>query len=241
MAGEVAGAASVKMPARIIGVLGMHRSGTSCLTGSLEEAGLELGEAHTWNPHNLQGNRENQQFVDFNDAVLEDNGAAWDKPPGQVSWSSARIAQATDLLASHGHEPLFGFKDPRALLILDGWKAIFPDIEFVGIFRHPNAVARSLEKRSGKPWEESLKLWYAYNSAMYREYKLKPFPILNFDDDEETLDSKMLGVIAQMGLSREEDGEKFYNSDLKNNSESDGPSLPWKLGRLYKKLKKVGL
>ncbi|HBM84618.1 MAG TPA: sulfotransferase family protein, partial [Halieaceae bacterium] len=31
-------------PRRVIAILGMHRSGTSCLTGSLQEAGLELGE-----------------------------------------------------------------------------------------------------------------------------------------------------------------------------------------------------
>ena len=60
-------------PRRVIAILGMHRSGTSCLTGSLQEAGLELGEHHTWNPYNRKGNRENQDFVDLHDAILAAN------------------------------------------------------------------------------------------------------------------------------------------------------------------------
>ena len=71
-------------PLEILCVLGMHRSGTSCLTGSLQEAGLYLGDCHTWNPHNLKGNRENQEIVDINDRVLADNGGAWDAPPERV-------------------------------------------------------------------------------------------------------------------------------------------------------------
>ena len=38
------------MPDRVVCILGMHRSGTSCLTGSLQQAGLFLGDCHTWNP-----------------------------------------------------------------------------------------------------------------------------------------------------------------------------------------------
>ncbi len=239
---EAANTSDFKMPARIIGVLGMHRSGTSCLTGSLEEAGLALGERHTWNPHNLKGNRENQHIVDLNDSILEDNGAAWNKPPsGTVTWRPERVEAARALLADHADEPIFGFKDPRALLTLDGWKAIYPKLEFVGIFRHPNAVARSLDKRSSISRAEAMKLWYAYNSALYREYKVNPFPILCFDDDEDTLDRKIVSVMADMGLSRKDDTERFYSAELKNNVDVDGPSLPWRVGRLYKKLKKAGL
>lgn len=41
-------------------ILGMHRSGTSCLAGSLQEAGLYLGEVNTAAPHNAKGNRESR-------------------------------------------------------------------------------------------------------------------------------------------------------------------------------------
>ena len=229
-----------QLPARVICILGMHRSGTSCLTGSLQEAGLALGECHTWNPHNLKGNRENQQFVDLHDIILKDNNAAWDNPPTNPVWSAEHVAAATQLLAEHAGEPVFGFKDPRAMLVLEGWKSIYPALEYVGIFRHPNAVAKSLEKRSGMSWEASLNLWYAHNSVMYQEYKAKKFPILDFDDDEAVLDEKIATVAKEMGLTVSGDEEKFYSPDLKNNKETDGPALPWKIRRLYKKLKKAG-
>jgi hypothetical protein len=225
---------------RVVAVLGMHRSGTSCLTGTLQEAGLFLGDCHTWNKHNERGNRENQKFVDLHDDILKANGGAWDAPPARVIWSAEHIARAKELLADHTGEPNFGFKDPRALLAIDGWKAVFPAIEFVGIYRHPNAVAKSLQKRSSKSREESLRLWYAYNRILYKEYKKKPFPILNFDDDEEVLDEKIFRVAGEMGFAHQSGEEKFYTADLKHNDAAGGPSLPWKVGRLYNKLKKAG-
>jgi hypothetical protein len=229
------------MPARVVAILGMHRSGTSCLTGSLQESGLFLGDCHTWNKHNEKGNRENQKFVDLHDAILEANGGAWDMPPSKVIWSDEHVARGMELLAEHGGESNFGFKDPRALLVLDGWKALFPAIEFVGIYRHPNAVAKSLEKRSSKSRNESLDLWYAYNSIMYREYKRHQFPILNFDEDESILDEKIFRVAGDMGLDGSAGDEKFYTAELRHNDASGDGTLPWKVRRLYKKLTKAGL
>lgn len=228
-------------PERVVAVLGMHRSGTSFLTGTLQEAGLFLGECHTWNKHNEKGNRENQKFVDLHDAILAENSAAWDAPPAKVIWSDEHIAIAQKLLADHAGEPNFGFKDPRALLVLDGWKALYPSIEFVGIYRHPNAVVKSLEKRSSKTRDESLKLWYAYNRILIREYRKSPFPILNFDDDEAVLDEKIFRVANKMGFSHESGEEKFYAADLKHNDGLGGPALPWRVKRLYNKLTKSGL
>jgi len=228
-------------PRRVVAILGMHRSGTSCLTGTLQEAGLSLGDCHTWNKHNEKGNRENQQFVDLHDAILADNAAAWDDPPAKVVWGEKHIAEARRLLAEHAGEANFGVKDPRAMLVLDGWKALFPTIEFVGIYRHPNAVAKSLEKRSSKNREESLRLWYAYNKILYREYKKKPFPILNFDDDEAILDEKIFRVAGEMGLSHGGGEDKFYTAELKHNDALGGPALPWRVKRLYNKLVKSGL
>jgi hypothetical protein len=225
------------MPTRVVAVLGMHRSGTSCLTGSLQHAGLFLGDCHTWNKHNEKGNRENQKFVDLHDAILAANGGAWDAPPNNAIWRDEHIAWARDLLVAHAGEPNFGFKDPRGLLVIDGWKRLFPNIEFIGIYRHPNAVAKSLEKRSNKTREESLNLWYAYNSVLYREYLKKPFPILCFDDDEAVLDEKIVRAASQMGLNRQNPEEKFYTSELRHNDGSGDAMLPEKITQLYQKLK----
>ena len=232
---------NLEAPERVVAVLGMHRSGTSCLTGTLQEAGLFLDDCHTWNKHNEKGNRENQKFVDLHDAILEANSAAWDMPPAKVVWGAEHIDAARKLLEDHAGQPNFGFKDPRALLVLDRWKALFPSIEFVGIYRHPNAVVKSLEKRSSKTREESLQLWHAYNRILYREFRKKPFPILNFDDEESVLDDKIFRVADKMGFSHDSGEEKFYTAELKHNDGVGGPPLPWRVRRLYRKLEKSGL
>lgn len=237
MGGQAVSEVGNKVPARLVVVLGMHRSGTSCLTGSLQNAGLSLGDCHTWNKHNEKGNRENQKFVDLHDAILAANGGAWNEPPGKVIWRDEHIAWAKELLQAHAGEPNFGFKDPRALLVIDGWKELYPKIEFIGIYRHPNAVAKSLQKRNYKSREEWLELWYAYNSILYREFKKEPFSILCFDDDEAVLDKKIVRAAAQIGLSRQHAEEKFYTSELRHNDGSGEEPLPWKIKRLYRKLK----
>jgi hypothetical protein len=225
------------LPSRVVGVLGMHRSGTSCLTGSLQEAGLFLGDCHTWNPHNLKGNRENQKFVDLHDDILKESGGAWDNPPADVKWSEKHYQWAIDLLQDNASMPVFGFKDPRVLLVLEGWKAVFPDIEFVGIFRQPNEVARSLAMRGEIKRQKALQLWYTYNRLLYREYKKKPFPLLCFDDDEDVLQDKIRRVVVQLGLASSEERQDFYSSELRAAIVGEQQPLPWKVRRLYYKLK----
>jgi hypothetical protein len=228
----------VSSAGKVICVLGMHRSGTSCLTGSLEEAGLPLGNCHTWNPFNLKGNRENQDFVDLNDEVLAANGGAWDKPPPRVVWSPEHLERARQLVEQAEGKTLFGFKDPRTLLVLDGWKAACPNLQFVGIFRHPESVASSLMSRSEMPRDESFALWYRYNQALYKEYKRQAFPLLCFDESEEQFHSKLNGVIGQLGLSMPESEQRFYDGQLKSASAAAGSRLPWMTARLYRKLRK---
>lgn len=223
----------------MIAVLGMHRSGTSCLTGSLEEAGLFLGERHTWNPYNLKGNRENQAFVDFHDGVLAANGGSWDRPPARVSWSPAQSRQAVQLLDSYPRARLLGFKDPRALLLLEGWRKVVPQLECVGVFRHPEAVAQSLRNRSNLEREHALKLWYVYNSALLREHRRGAFPLLCFDEDGATFQRKVVALAAALGLPRQPDASRFYDDGLKQYSAEGLAGLPWRVRRLYRNLRRV--
>ncbi len=68
-----------------IAILGMHRSGTSCLAGSLQQAGLYLGEVVEQAPHKKRGNRESLVIRSLNDRLLEENGGAWDSPPIEIT------------------------------------------------------------------------------------------------------------------------------------------------------------
>jgi len=126
----------------VLAVLGMHRNGTSCLTGLLENAGMPLGEVSRWNPHNPRGNNENQGIVAPHNAVLADNGATWDAPPRTgCDWSAQRLAQLDAIIAGYARFPRWAFKDPRTLYTLEGWLERLPEVQFIASFRHPLAVA----------------------------------------------------------------------------------------------------
>jgi hypothetical protein len=219
----------------------MHRSGTSCLTGSLQEAGLNLGQCHTWNPFNLKGNRENQDFVDLHNDILLANGGSWDDPPDIVKWSEQHKQRARELLANFADAQFVGFKDPRTLLLLEGWKELTDSLEFVGIFRHPDAVADSLNRRSNIARKEAISLWYTYNKNLYKEYKKHSFPILCFDDKQEIFEAKLNSLIEQLGLKAHCGPLQFYDHELKTAGASAAPRLPWRVGRLYRQLRKSSI
>ena len=90
---------------QVIAVLGMHRSGTSCLTGLLEDAGVCLGNVSKQNPYNRKGNQENLQIMYLHDAVLDDNRGSWNNPlrypsSGVLSAKRHRPILSVNILAS---------------------------------------------------------------------------------------------------------------------------------------------
>ncbi len=222
--------------APVICVLGMHRSGTSCLIGSLQAAGLNLGKYHSWNRFNQKGNRENQDIVDFHDRLLADNAASWDKPPRRIKPGPAHIKQARAIAASFPPKVRWGFKDPRALLALDVWKRAIPRLQFIGIFRHPLAVAASLNRRSagGMPDQLAFNLWYHYNKRLHDEFQRQAFPLLCFDWEEELFHERLNQMLVGLGFETLDADQRFYSSDLRNFDSRETDTLPWKIKRLYR-------
>jgi len=227
-------------PAKIVIVLGMHRSGTSCLTGSLQLAGLDLGEYSEWNPHNLKGNRENAEVMALNESILVANGGKWDAPPPKIRWQPEHNAEARRILAKYAGSPAWGFKDPRTLLTLDGWLALGIAPDYIGIFRHPMAVAASLIQRSADAMDlqKALALWYSYNKCLLQRYQDKPFPILCFDWSENEFHRALAAAMTRIGLQPGNDDGKFYTAELVHQLSGE-TRLPWKIGRLYKKLRAI--
>lgn len=237
-------------PRRVLAVLGMHRSGTSCLTGSLQAGGLFLGKHHTWNEYNRKGNRENQDVVTLHEGIFKANGASWKDPKRRTSfidniverplhWEARHVARAKEILAEYAHEPLWGFKDPRALFLLQGWQQMIPDIEFVGIFRHPLAVAQSLNSRPALPIsiEEGFAMWLTYNRALLRQLQQKPFPLFCFDWSEEAFHQQLNHLHTQLQLKPLEPGQRFYTDELHKQKIDGTVVLPAEVETLYKQLK----
>jgi hypothetical protein len=134
-----------------------------------------------------------------------------------------------------------GFKDPRTLLVLDGWRQLEPDMEFVGIFRHPNAVAASLARRSKMNRKEALLLWYQYNKRLLQAFRSKPFSVLCFDDPEPEFQQRLGGVIESLQLEPAAAGDYFYDGGLKNFDHQSSNRLPMKVWYLYRRLKAISV
>ncbi|MEM8498525.1 MAG: sulfotransferase [Pseudomonadota bacterium] len=230
---------SSSAPENIVCVIGMHRSGTSCLTGSLQASGLILGKFHEENPYNKKGNRENQDIVDLHDQILAANEGSWDVPPELVSWHAAHIEAAKGILERYQEHTFWGFKDPRALLCLEGWKSIVPSIKFVGIFRHPDSVAASLKNRSGMCRDDALRLWYHYNSLLYAEYQRNPFPLISFDWDEPKFHQELGQAMNTLGLRVDETNEHFFSSHLRTHRNQSYEGLPEHILTMYKALQEL--
>jgi len=163
-------------------ILGMHRSGTSCLTGCLEENGLYLGDVSQADPHNRKGNRENKILRTINEDVLELSGAAWDRPPKQLKWNNALRARRDEYISGFDGQRMWGFKDPRVVLTLPFWLEGLSDVEFVGTFRHPAIVSASLARRRGLTAEiPQIELWKTYNRIMLNLLKQHQFSAVCFD------------------------------------------------------------
>jgi len=129
-------------------VLGMHRSGTSCLTGCLQEAGLYLGEVNNKAGFNLKGNKENEVIRSLHDEILARAKASWDNPPIEDPfWTAEELAQLAEAISGYENIETWGLKDPRTLFMMQGWTQLCDPV-FVGTYRHPQEVASSLVKRA---------------------------------------------------------------------------------------------
>jgi hypothetical protein len=227
-------------PARVITVLGMHRSGTSSLVGSLEAAGLPLGEVQTRAAKsNQKGHREPNELIALHEDVLITNGGAWHLPPTHVRWSDKQRARRDEFIASRTGLPLWGWKEPRTLLVLDGWLEVLPDLELVATFRHPLVVARSLQRRHGGDSPDMwLDLWLAYNARLLERLEARPFPVIDFDLPEAAYGARLRAIVEELRLPTAAAAEAFFDGSLRT-SQKQAPAdakLPLAVRQAYDRL-----
>jgi hypothetical protein len=233
---------------RAVLVVGMHRSGTSCLAGSLQQRGLYLGEAQEWNRNNRKGNREDLRVVRLNSAVLAHSGGAWDRPPAALAWTPRHARERDEivsLLCAGASTESWGFKDPRTLLTLPFWlEGIADPVTLVGSFRHPAQVARSLHARGQVPFGEGVALWRRYNELLLEEYRRRPFPLVCFDLPERDYLSQLDRLASSIGLPATGGmgGTGFFERSLRHWQVDDGglPEVPAECAALYQRLLDAG-
>ena len=208
-------------------ILGMHRSGTSLVAGSLQAAGLHLGTVNNQAPFNRKGNKENVQIRDLNDAMLDRNGASWKQPPEtQITWCHTDLRRAQSLLRPYlAAGRAWGFKDPRTIWTVEGWLRLLPSAHLVGVFRHPALVAQSLVARTGAlsvSEDEAIEIWCSYNSELLRLKRKHRFPLVHLGILEE-LHEEFFAPITRLarfiGLSNPVD--TFFDDGLLHQQATD--------------------
>lgn len=157
---------------RCLIVLGMHRSGTSALTGALSLLGIDLGQslipAHA--AINAKGYWEHRDIVEIHERLLGALGSSWhdERPLPENWWRTEMVVPfRRELLAilhrDFSEASLWGVKDPRICRLLPLWLDILEEFRcqplFVLIVRHPQEVAESLAKRDGIADARAYLLW----------------------------------------------------------------------------------
>ncbi|MEM7139536.1 MAG: hypothetical protein AAF548_00790 [Actinomycetota bacterium] len=227
------------MTSTLLLVLGMHRSGTSCLTGLLGESGVWLGPVEKGSPHNRKGNNENRRVMNVNKAVLRDCDTSWHEPPvNDAPWLDEHLTTADEILLdilAPGRTT--AMKDPRSLYTGHGWveraALVGAEIRRIGTFRHPAAVISSLQARDPEfPSAKAADLWKRYNRRLLVVNDETPFPIVNFDLDPDAYLIAVRAAFDQLGLATP-DAFEFFDAGLRTN---DGDPMDDESSEIYAEL-----
>lgn len=225
-------------------ILGMHRSGTSCLAGSLENAGLYLGDVNTKAGFNKKGNRENRTAMELHEQVLERVGASWDNPPAQDPvWTPQETQHLRKIIESFPDDQQWGLKDPRVLFMMEGWKALTTP-RFIGTFRHPAEVTASLILRAQK-WDKPMdkdtafNIWAIYNKRMLALHALQKFNILRYDIPVNTYHENLIKAGDSLNLDVPDKPE--FRDNALHNQQTQDTHMPKRLKPIWEALNDIAL
>ena len=194
-------------------VLGMHRSGTSALTGALRFCGAWVGEDIELTkpaPENPRGFWERRDIRSICDRLLNAAGAEWwkvanfklDSIPHAILEEQRRKLQA--IVSTLGEHEIWVVKEPRFCLLLPILRDFLPDSVCINITRNPLEVARSLQVRNGFGIAAGLALWELYNRYLLHVTDHLPRAFVSYEkfvvDPEKTLET-LLGQLDELGVT----------------------------------------
>jgi hypothetical protein len=176
-------------------VTGMHRSGTSIITKSLEAIGCQLGSDNfipTIKKSNEFGFFEDKDFNALNIEIMKSLNISWHSPQFKIinnsSYSSILIEKGISLIKKKLDMNINVLKDPVASLFLGYWFQVFQkcniNLHVIECIRNPLAVALSLKKRDDFNHRFSFYLYNFYNFAFIENKKRFRFKysIIDYDN-----------------------------------------------------------
>jgi hypothetical protein len=153
-------------------VAGMHRSGTSALSGVLSMLGVYLGSNEMpGDKYNQKGYFENNNLVPLSEDLLDAVGSKWDdiffnEDKTQILLKQDITPLKSQIEGEFKECELFAIKDPRIAFLIPVYKSILEelgiDIKVIIPFRNPLEVASSLRERDGMSIEKGVLLWLCH-------------------------------------------------------------------------------
>jgi hypothetical protein len=173
-------------------VLGMHRSGTSAVTGVIDSLGLPAcppGDRFPSQRWNARGNYEAARVTVFDEQLLNlMDGTWWAPPPLRPGWASrsevaALRPHARDLFAAAHPAGRWVWKDPRACLLMPFWDSVVgADTPRIVVLRNPLESAASLLSRNGIPRAHAFALTERYLRTSLRDSAGRSVLITTYDE-----------------------------------------------------------
>ena len=158
-------------------ILGMHRSGTSALTGTLGLLDVDLGnDLMTADEGNAKGYFENQNFYQINEDLLSQIDSSWE----DIFFDEAKLDNIRDTIelkniiqSEFEHSSIFAIKDPRLAYLFPVYEKILKeldiDIKIIIPYRNPTEVATSLKHRNQFSLNKGMLLW-AYHILLAEKF-----------------------------------------------------------------------
>jgi len=243
----------VKRQRQALVVLGMHRSGTSAMARVLSLSGAALPTGLMGpGAANPEGHWEPAEVADFNDRILAEMDSEWSDAFGPRDFRKRRfpveqyLDEAVQIVRrNYGDASLIVFKEPRVSILLELWRQALTHeefrITFVIMVRHPDEVARSLQKRDGLPYNQGLLIWSTYMLSAELGTRGASRIFVNFDqllnDPEDVLDRVEAGLgvnLARRTWDSREEIQGFLKSEIKHFSFSGSASMLKKLEPVQK-------
>jgi hypothetical protein len=211
-------------------ILGMHRSGTSCVARVLNLCGLYLGDdlLDSASLSNMEGKWESRAAVEINDSILALSGGTWDQvPEGALSCDGPTQERIRQFLKTFEEAAVSGWKDPRTVLTFPVWKPLLGDYRIIACLRHPMSVAASLATREGWPIERGLDLWRVYHER-FLQYLDEERHVIWFDFDlsPEQMTRSLGRACRSLGLRFEESALRSFNEFQRHHRHEAPPSDP---------------
>jgi hypothetical protein len=195
-------------------VLGMHRSGTSAVTGIIDSLGLPACRQDDRFPvrrWNARGNYESASLSTFDESLLTMLGGCWYAPPLPATGWATRSelgswrSRAKALFSAAHPSGRWAWKDPRACVLMPFWDLVLgTGVPRIVVLRNPLESAASLFERNSMSLSHSLALAERSLRTSLRDSQGHPALITVYDDVLEGVDSwclKAADFLAAKGLS----------------------------------------